>query len=155
MKHRPCWHIIPLLLWHTVAAQRLVTDYAPQTNVACPDATTPLLRVFTPQTQSLHAQEVTYIKERESSVISSAWELWLGNGSAIGYNLSALVGHYPRVGIAFSGGGLRAAQYGAGVVSALDARDTSAKAAGTGGLFQVSSYMTGLSGQSLPLLSVL
>jgi lysophospholipase len=35
---------------------------------------------------------------------------------------------------------------GAGVVSALDARNSTSVQSGTGGLFQISSYLTGLSG---------
>lgn len=49
--------------------------------------------------------------------------------------------------MAIPGGGLRAAQYGAGCLSGLDARNDSAKAAGSGGLLQVTSYLTGLSGR--------
>ena len=41
-----------------------------------------------------------------------------------------------------------AAQAGAGILSALDARNTTAKTKGTGGLLQVSSYLSGLSGGS-------
>jgi lysophospholipase len=139
--------LLLLLRCNLLAAQGSVTDYAPQINVPCPDVeTAPLLRVFTPETQSLHPQEAWYIEQRESTVIPAAWEGWLGDGSGIDYNLSAFVGHFPRIGVAFSGGGLRAAQYGAGVVSGIDARNASAKAAGTGGLLQVSSYIAGLSG---------
>lgn len=47
----------------------------------------------------------------------------------------------PSIGIAVSGGGMRAALFGAGVVNALDSRN------GTfGGLLQSSSYITALSG---------
>ena len=55
-------------------------------------------------------------------------------------------GVYPTIGIALSGGGYRAAQYGAGTLMGLDNRNKSAVSAGTGGLLQVSSYMAGLSG---------
>ena len=142
-----------------------VTDYAPLVNQPCPDLTTaPLLRVFTPKTQSLHSGEEAYVTARLTTVIPNEWQNWVGDGSAIGYNLSALVNGngsngtgngtgtstftFPKIGLAFSGGGLRAAQYGAGVLSALDARNDSAKAAGTGGLLQVTSYFAGLSGAS-------
>lgn len=125
-----------------------MTDYAPQTNVACPDiATTPLLRVFTPQNQSLHPDEVEYIANRSSGVIANAWQSWVGNGSALGYNLSEFAeGDFSKIGIAISGGGYRAALYGAGVLSGLDSRNASSLAAGTGGLLQVASYLAGLSG---------
>jgi len=142
-----CWIFLWLSLLSSsplVLAQGHVTDYAPYPNIQCP--TEDLLRVFTPQNQSLNPLESAYINARESTVISAAWEAWLGDGSAIGYNLSAFAGNYPRIGMALCGGGLRAAQYGAGALSGLDARNESATAAGTGGLLQVSSYIAGLSG---------
>ncbi|KAI5118461.1 hypothetical protein M0805_006280 [Coniferiporia weirii] len=125
-------------------------DYAPQVNVTCPDiTTTPLVRVFTPETQAIHPLEAEYISNREATVVADAWKQWLGNGSALGYNLSAFSSaNYSKVGIAISGGGYRAAQYGAGVLSGLDARNDSAVDAGTGGLLQVASYLSGLSGGS-------
>jgi lysophospholipase len=79
--------------------------------------------------------------------VRDAWREWIGDGSAIGYNASLFEGNWSRVGIAISGGGLRAALYGAAVINALDARNESAKAAGTGGLLQVASYMSALSGE--------
>lgn len=134
----------------SVAGEGNVTDYAPKTNVECPDTTTnPLIRVFTPQTQSLHPQEVEYINSRASTVLPDAWKAWLGDGSAISYNISSFGGNFSKIGIAISGGGYRAAQFGAGVLSGLDARNESAKAAGTGGLLQVSSYISALSGLCL------
>ncbi len=127
-----------------------VTDYAPLVNQPCPDVTTyPLLRVFTAVNQSLHPNEENYVNTRLTTVIPNEWKNWIGDGSAIGYNLSSLnSSSFPKVGIAVSGGGYRAAQYGAGVLSALDSRNESAKAAGTGGLLQVTSYLSGLSGAS-------
>jgi hypothetical protein len=131
-------------------SQDSVDDYAPNTNVECPDfSTTQLIRVFTPQNQSLHPRETEYINTRTASVLPDAWKAWLGDGSAVSYNLSAFQGKFPQVGIAIPGGGLRAAQYGAGCLSGLDARNESAKAAGTGGLLQVASYISGLSGVCL------
>lgn len=106
-----------------------------------------LLRVFTPQTQSLNELEANYTNTRLTEVVPQAWQQWLGNGSALGYNLSAFDGNYSRIGIAISGGGYRAAQYGAGVLSGFDARNSSAVAAGTGGLLQVTSYISALSGE--------
>lgn len=132
-----------------------VTDYAPLVNQPCPNVTTdPLLRVFTPKNQSLHPSEEEYITTRLTTVIPNEWNNWIGNGSAIGYNLSSFSNSsFPKIGFAISGGGYRAAQYGAGVLSGLDARNDSAKAAGTGGLLQVSSYLAGLSGASQSPLS--
>ena len=126
----------------------LLKLYAPTAGSPCPNlAQNPLLREFTAETQRLHPQESAYISTRDSTVLPKAWQDWLGNGSQIGYDLSVLSKNFSRVGIAFSGGGFRAAQYSAGVTSALDARNSSAKSAGTGGLLQVASYISGLSGK--------
>lgn len=124
-----------------------VTDYAPQTNLLCPNiSTSPLIRVFAPSNQSLNEFEIEYVSTRQSTVILDAWQTWLGNASDLGYNFSQLQASLPTVGIALSGGGYRAAQYGAGVLSALDARNASAVGAGTGGLLQVASYLSAVSG---------
>ncbi|KAJ6593826.1 phospholipase B [Mycena capillaripes] len=130
-------------------SQDNVTDYAPSLNVECPDfSTTSLIREFSPQNQTLHPSEVEYVDGRLNTTVQDAWNAWLGDGTALSYNLSAFQGLFPKVGLAIPGGGLRAAQYGAGCLSGLDARNDSSKAAGTGGLLQVASYMTGLSGGS-------
>ncbi|KAJ7581090.1 phospholipase B [Mycena floridula] len=127
------------------SGQGSVTDYAPDIHVQCPD--TPLLRLFSAQNQSLHPDEVAYVNSRQ---LRDEWKGFLGD---IGYNISAF-SSFPKVGMAISGGGYRAAQYGAGVISALDGRNASAKAAGTGGLLQVTSYMSALSGSSFLLSSL-
>jgi lysophospholipase len=127
----------------SIAFGASITDYAPTVNVLCPDITiAPLLRVFNPANQTLNPFEESYISARGTD----AWGAWIGNGTEIGYNASLFAGKWSTVGIAFSGGGYRAALYGAGVLSALDARNESAMAAGTGGLLQVASYVSGLSG---------
>ncbi|KAH9011013.1 phospholipase B [Lactarius pseudohatsudake] len=145
-------HLYPFILGLTGAAYAkfgAVTDYAPLINQPCPNTTTnPLLRVFTPHDQTLHPGEAAYVDTRLSTVIPNEWKNWVGDGSGIGYNLSAFNNSFPKIGIAVSGGGYRAAQYGAGVLSGLDARNDSAKQAGTGGLLQVASYLSGLSGGS-------
>lgn len=136
-----------------VASQGNLTDYAPSVNVQCPDVSKdPLLRVFSPQNQSLHPQEQAFINSKTSNVLPGAWKSWLGDYSQIGYSSSGF-GNFSKVGIAVSGGGYRAAQYGAGVMSGIDARNDSAKAAGTGGLLQVASYWTGLSGECFNICS--
>lgn len=133
----------------SVAAQGPITDYAPTLNVPCPQTSNGVLvRAFTPQTQVLNPQEESYIAARESNVIPSAWSDWVGNGSAVGYNFSLFSASLPRLGIALGGEGYRAAQFGAGVFSALDARNNTAKSLGTGGLLQVASYLAGSSGTS-------
>lgn len=138
-----------LLFASSVAAQGSFADYAPTINVPCPQSSDGVLvRTFTPETQTLNSQEVSYVSTRESNVIPSAWSGWVGNGSSIGYNFS-LFKSLPRIGVAVGGQGYRTAQFGAGVLSALDARNSTAKTLGTGGLLQAASYLAGSSGTSL------
>jgi lysophospholipase len=137
----------PSLVWGQ-PDQGSITDYAPIINAPCPQTNDGVLvRTFTPQTQALNSQEQSYINARESSVIPNAWSDWVGDGSGIGYNLSSFGGSLPRIGVAVGGGGYRAAQFGAGVFSALDARNITAKTSGTGGLLQVVSYLVSSSGE--------
>lgn len=147
-------HLLASLLV-AVAAQDLgvPTDYAPTVNVSCPNTTsTPLVRQFSPSNQTLNALESDYVDARQTTVIADAWEQWLGDGSALGYNTSVFKAvNFSKVGIAVSGGGYRAAQYGAGVLMGLDARNETAVNAGTGGLLQVTSYLSALSGESVPI----
>lgn len=137
------------LLQIPILQQNKPTDYAPIINVDCPDVSRdPLIRTFPPANQTLHPAEEEYINARAREVLPQAWSDWLKDGSSIGYDLGDFQGNLPKVGIAIPGGGLRAAQYGAACLEALDARNDSANAAGTGGLLQVASYITGLSGGS-------
>ena len=63
-------------------------------------------------------------------------------------SLPCLLRTGPNVGIAVSGGGYRAALVGAGTFQALDGRNASSVERGSGGVWQLASYMTGLSGGS-------
>ncbi|KAJ3853028.1 phospholipase B [Lentinula lateritia] len=133
----------------TTAFEDSVTDYAPAVNIPCPDlSTTDFVREWTASNQTINPKEADYVQARMNSTIAQAWIDWLGDGSQLGYNSTAFQSNFPKIGIAIPGGGLRAAQYGAAALSGLDARNSSAKAAGTGGLLQVSSYLSGLSGGS-------
>lgn len=137
---------LPLLLF-AIGVQGSINDYAPTTTTPCPQTSNSILvRTFTPQTQALNPQEQSYINARESSAIHNAWSDWVGNASSIGYSFSLFNASLPRIGIALGGQGYRTAQFGAGVFSALDARNTTAKSSGTGGLLQVASYLAGSSG---------
>ena len=52
----------------------------------------------------------------------------------------------PNIGLAFSGGGLRATLTGAGVIQAFDSRDSAGVANNLGGLLDSTTYLAGLSG---------
>ncbi|TDL15105.1 FabD/lysophospholipase-like protein [Rickenella mellea] len=114
--------------------------------------------------QSLAPAEEAYISARTSSVLPSAWKAYLANVQASSpselpaYVSSILDGSltssspsaasFPRLGIASSGGGYRAAIFGAGILNAIDGRNASSRGVGTGGLLQASTYHSGLSGGS-------
>lgn len=146
------WLLSILTISQLAHAQFSVTDYAPTVNVACPKDSP--VREFRPNTQSLSALEASYTAALLATTLPGAWSAWLGDGAHLGYNLSALNASLPKVGIALSGGGYRAAQFAAGTLSALDGRDADAKKAGTGGLLQVAAYLAGLSGGSWALSSM-
>jgi lysophospholipase len=120
-------------------------SYAPNTQVSCPSSPIDLLRVIPPINQTLHPQEQEYISQRARTV-PQAWQAWLGDGSAAGYDISLLRSHLPRVSIAISGGGERASLFGASVLQALDGRNATSVAAKTGGIFQLALYQAGNSG---------
>ncbi|KAF9017220.1 phospholipase B [Hymenopellis radicata] len=122
-----------------------IKDYAPTINIQCPSSSTPLVRVFSASHQTLHSAETAYVSARETA-IADAWKQWMGDASSLGYKLDGV--DAPRVGVALSGGSFRASLYGAGVLNAFDARNSTAKDKGTGGLLQVASYMSALSGGS-------
>jgi hypothetical protein len=92
-----------------VLAQDSPLLYAPQVNITCPTTKT-LVRTD----GGLSPSEISYVASRQEKVASS-WKSWIGNGSQIGYDFSSLEGNssgsnLPKLGIAMSGGGLKATQ---------------------------------------------
>jgi hypothetical protein len=91
-------------------------SYAPTINVACPSSS--LVREVDSR-NTLDGREVNYISSRQT-VIKEAFQKWIGDGSALGYRpFSALQGKgsskacsLPKIGLALSGGGFRAAECG-------------------------------------------
>ncbi|KAI0673290.1 lysophospholipase [Trametes maxima] len=149
------------LLPALAAAQAAAAQaYAPSLQ-KCPDRTA-LLRTPgpDPHAQTLGPDEARYIAQRRASVLPGAWAAYLATVTAASpsqalpeYVGAILGGAYggdalPHIGIATSGGGLRAALFGAGVLGALDGRNQSSLRAGTGGLLQTAEYIAGLSGGS-------
>ncbi|GJJ05861.1 hypothetical protein Clacol_000048 [Clathrus columnatus] len=128
--------------------------YAPRVNVQCPSNNSEIFRTFFPQNQTLHPEEQAYVQGRQPQILD-AWRSWI-QGPEIGYNMSQFQSDsYPSVGMAISGGGFRASLFGAGVLNAYDARNTTAKALGTGGLYNVATYVAGASGGSWAVASQL
>ncbi|GJN92194.1 hypothetical protein Rhopal_005224-T1 [Rhodotorula paludigena] len=136
-----------------VAAQ--APSYAP-IRVDCPsdsilsDAGNPL-----EGTQQLPQGEQDYISRRRSQVLPNQWQAYLQDNAtgSTGYDAVQIAQQQPNLqvpGIAVSGGGLRASLFGAGTISALDNRNSST----AGGLLQLATYLTGLSGGSWTVTSI-
>ncbi|OBZ78154.1 Lysophospholipase 3 [Grifola frondosa] len=147
-----CWSFVPVMS-QSAAAIAYTPVLAP-----CPPGVE-LVRLAGNQSQSLSADESTYISTRRRDVLPAAFSAYLDNvvhatdAQLPSYVHDILTGYqgadaFPNLGIAVSGGGYRAAVFGAGVLHALDGRNSSSAAAGTGGLLQGASYLSGLSGGS-------
>ncbi|KAI0759249.1 lysophospholipase [Trametes elegans] len=150
-----------LLFWTLACAVsarvRAGEKYAPDLQ-PCPTGVS-LLREVGPnaQAQTLSHDEQLYIQQRRSQVLPGAWTNYAANvESAADATLPEYIDQIlrgahgqdalPNLGIATSGGGLRAALFGAGILSSLDGRNTTSAQAGIGGLLQAATYISGLSG---------
>lgn len=142
--------VASLLLYSGVSEAQYSNGYKP-TNVTCPSRS--LVRnagTNAANNQTVNPDEASYIARRKQ-IVASAFQDFLGQDNLTGYDLNAIApnaSYWPTVGIAVSGGGFRAALVGAGTFQALDGRNQSSVQAGTGGIMQLASYMTGLSGGS-------
>ncbi|PIL26148.1 hypothetical protein GSI_11903 [Ganoderma sinense ZZ0214-1] len=133
--------------------------YAP-TLQTCPSGTSLVRKVGSnAKKQSLNADEARYVSARRSQVSPDAWTKYLvsvqlNTGIALPFYVDGLLlglwGQHaqPNLGIATSGGGYRAAIFGAGILNALDGRNKTSVNAGTGGILQAATYLSGLSGGS-------
>ena len=132
------------------------TAYTPKAT-SCP-SDFQLVRSAGLTNQKLSPDESSYVSSRQSDVLPGAWKTYLSNVQATNVSLPDYVGSIlsggsngsslPTLGIATSGGGYRAAIFGAGILNALDGRNTTSTGAGTGGLLQAATYLSGLSGGS-------
>ncbi|EJD05258.1 lysophospholipase [Fomitiporia mediterranea MF3/22] len=151
---------VSLLLWSSSFWNYAIAQSSPAQQAytptigSCPDGFE-LVRSAGTDNQVLAANESAYISARDSSVLPSAWNAYLQNvqskATLPAYAESILSdssSSFPRLGIAVSGGGYRAAIFGAGVLNALDARNQTSTTAGTAGLLQAATYLAGLSGGS-------
>lgn len=119
--------------------------YAPGTT-DCPSGS------LTRQADLLCNEEQAWIQER-NKVTNDNLKTFLSQSGLSNFDADAFVsntknGRSLKVGIAFSGGGYRAMFNGAGQLSALDNRTSGAHEHGLGGLLQSATYLTGLSGGS-------
>lgn len=148
-----------LVRLHAVVSQVLtagVPSYAP-VNVECPSGRQLLRLAGSPvQGNQTLSQEELAFRQGRKSVTEPLWRAFFvnGPGRATGYSSTLLMRQnqrdWPVLGIAHSGGGLRAALYGAGVLQALDSRTSSSPIRG---VYQLASYTTALSGGSWLLAS--
>ncbi|KAF8555545.1 lysophospholipase [Imleria badia] len=147
--------LLSLPTW-LVAAQNVASQaYTPMAG-PCPEGFSLVRMAGSPGKQSLSTSEAAYVQARRSQVIPHAWKTYLANVEATNVTLPSYVSSIlsgsssqtPNFGIATSGGGYRAAIFGAGVLNALDGRNTSSNGAGLGGLLQAATYLAGLSGGS-------
>ena len=119
-------HVFP----PTIAAPVAISGYAP-VPATCPS--TPLVRTAS----GVSSSEAAYIAARKP-VAAAALGNWLKKVDS-----SFQTSNLPTVALTTSGGGLRSLLTGAGVIQALDSRDSNV---GTSGLYQGLTYEAGLSG---------
>lgn len=112
------------------SVQAALSGYAP-VPATCPN--TPLVRTAT----GISASESSYIAAR-APLASAALGAWLKK-----VNSTFSTANLPAVALTTSGGGFRSLLTGAGVIQALDSRDSNV---GTSGLYQGLTYQAGLSG---------
>lgn len=131
----------------------------------CPPGTS-LVRSAGTTVQTLGPDEERYITTRKQEILPNAWKSYLHNLQKKASSLDVELPDYiscllnlpnltPTLGIAISGGGYKAAAFGAANLEVLDSRNGSSVKFGTGGLLQSTSYVTGLSGSSWLLTSLI
>jgi lysophospholipase len=155
----PLLFALPLLVRGQAAASTANTPKIGK----CPSGFSLVRQADPSSKQSLSPSELGYIQARKSDVLPNAWKAYLANVQNTNVSLPDYVScilngegnNLPNLGIATSGGGYRAAIFGAGVLNALDGRNSSAVSTGTGGLLQSATYLTGLSGGSWLLTSLI
>ena len=138
-----------------VLAQNLNKSYAP-VYVDCPKDV-----VFTrPASQGLNPEEETWLHSRKR-VVAGALSDYLSRANMKGFDIERYTSGLndsnfaavPGIGLAISGGGYASAIMGSGVIRALDGREKISNAAGTGGLLQAMSHVSGQSGGSWVTMS--
>ncbi len=133
-----------------VLAQNLSESYAP-VYLDCPND----LRFIRSASEGLNAEEETWLHNRKR-VVAGALSNYLSNANLKGFDTNRYISGLnqsnfaavPGIGLAVSGGGYASAIMGAGVIRALDGREELSSAAGTGGLLQAMSFLSGQSGGS-------
>ena len=136
-------------------AQDLSKSYAP-VYFDCPSE----FEFIRPASQGLNPVEARWLHNRKR-IVTYALADYLNRLDLKDFNVGQYIdGLYksnysavPTIALAISGGGFASAYTGTGALNALDNRIDAANAAGTGGLLQSMSYLTGQSGGSWPPFS--
>jgi lysophospholipase len=141
------------LALHVNAQDPSSDPYVPQ-NISCPSS-----GVEVSKADNLSTEERTW-RERRLEKVHASLEDYLTNANIPEFNVSDFVRKLPTkdapvVGLAISGGGTQSGVGGLGVWQALDNRYEPAVKAGTGGVVQLLSYLTGLSGGGFVTVSSL
>ncbi|KAJ1566306.1 Lysophospholipase 1 [Cladochytrium tenue] len=126
------------------------SPFAPRALRCNPDSNEPGLRTYTSlDEQTLPPEEVAWLAGR-NEVVADVWRDYLSRAGLKGFDIDAFLNKkkLPTVALAFSGGGDRALLVGGGVIRAMDDRIPESVERGTGGILQLSSYISGLSGGS-------
>lgn len=100
---------------------------------------------------------MTYVAEKAAKSVLP-WRKYLERANLVDFDLNQFmamaqagktggrVNGLPKLGFAFSGGGVRALCLGAAVIEAFDGRNEKAVEARVGGIIQLANYACGLSG---------
>ncbi|OLL26825.1 Lysophospholipase 1, partial [Neolecta irregularis DAH-3] len=128
-------------------------SYMPRLSEVCPTVRS-LPKYSNTPFSNISPQEQQWYQNRVKKVVG-AFALYLKNAGLKDVNPSDFLSEsaVPLIGLAFSGGGNRAATVGAGEIKALDGRETTSITACTGGLLQVTVASVGLSGGSWTVAS--
>ncbi len=133
-----------------VLAQNLSKSYAP-VYINCPKHAT----FVRSASEGLNKEEQTWIHNRKR-VVAGALSNYLINANLKAFDIDRYISGLnhsnfaavPAIGLAISGGGYASAIMGAGMIRALDGREKLSNEAGTGGLLQAMSFLSGQSGGS-------
>ncbi|KAG0148718.1 hypothetical protein CROQUDRAFT_692636 [Cronartium quercuum f. sp. fusiforme G11] len=106
-------------------------------------------------TNLIGEKESNYVRTKTIKSIP-LWKSYLSRAELTDFDLNSFLSinnpiqgeTLPNIGLAISGGGIRALIGCAGILNGFDNRNQQANEAGTGGILQLSNYITGLSGGS-------
>ncbi|KAI5959214.1 PLB2 [Candida theae] len=133
--------LLPLI--GIIAASSSSHGYAP-VSVSCPGG-----QLTRSSLLGLNPDEKRYVDQRYTDVAKPNLRSFLAGANLTDFDADSFLDQAnPTIGITFSGGGYRAQLSGAGQYAALDSRTNVVNGKGLGGILQSASYISGLSGGS-------